>query len=227
MSLPALKKDSLPKAPPLYKLLGPSFILLGLGLGSGELILWPYLTANYGFGIIWGALLGISLQFFINMEISRYTLATGESVFVGLTRKLGLIAPIWFILSTLIPWMWPGIIASAGTLVASLLGITYRPILPILMLIAIGIIYSVGSVIYKTQEQLQKLVILVGVPFILLLTLYIAKPTDWGFLIQGIAGQGQGYWLIPAGISAATFLAAFAYAGAGGNLKLGQCLYVL
>jgi len=54
----------MPRAPKLKKILGPSFVLLGLGLGSGELILWPYLTAHWGLGILWGALLGISFQFF-------------------------------------------------------------------------------------------------------------------------------------------------------------------
>jgi len=98
----------LPKPPPLKKLIGPSFILLGLGLGSGELILWPYLASNYGFGIIWGAVLGITLQFFINMEIERYTLVTGESIFVGLSRKFKKIAPMWFLISTFLPWIWPG-----------------------------------------------------------------------------------------------------------------------
>src|SRR3989304_8070558 len=103
-----LEKKELPQAPALRKLIGPSFILLGLGLGSGELILCPYLTSNFGLGIIWAAVLGITLQFFLNMEIVRYTLVTGESVFVGLTRKFGRITPFWFIASTLIPWMWPG-----------------------------------------------------------------------------------------------------------------------
>src|SRR3989338_2634047 len=103
-----------PQAPPLRRLIGPSFILVGLGLGSGELILWPFLSSNYGMGIIWGAFLGITFQFFINMEIERYALITGESVFVGLARKLGKFAPIWFIFSTLIPWMWPGIVASSA-----------------------------------------------------------------------------------------------------------------
>ena len=106
----------LPKPPPLKKLIGPSFILLGLGLGSGELILWPYLASNYGFGIIWGAVLGITLQFFINMEIERYTLVTGESIFVGLSRKFKKIAPMWFLISTFLPWIWPGIIASSASL---------------------------------------------------------------------------------------------------------------
>lgn len=224
--LAPLKKANLPVSPSLFKLLGPSFILLGLGLGSGELILWPYLASQHGLGIIWGAVLGITLQFFINMEIARYTLATGESVFVGLTRKLGRITPLWFIFSTLLPWMWPGIIASSATLIASLLGIPYSPWIAIVLLLLIALIYTLGPVIYKTQETLQKAVIMLGVPFVFALALYFAKPIHWEALAAGIVGQGEGFWLIPTGLSAATFLAAFAYAGAGGNLNLGQSLYI-
>src|SRR3972149_3016511 len=86
-TLSPLNKQELPAPWPLRKLIGPSFIILGVGLGSGELILWPYLSSNFGLGIIWAALLGITFQFFINMEIERYTLITGESIFVGLTRS--------------------------------------------------------------------------------------------------------------------------------------------
>lgn len=226
MSLPSLKKAKLKKAPPLLSLLGPSFILLGLGLGSGEVILWPYLSSHYGLGIIWGAVLGITLQFFINMEIARYTLATGESVFVGLSRRHGILSPVWFLLSTIIPWMWPGIIASSATLFAAFLGINYSAIIPIIFLLLIGIIYTLGPVIYKTQESLQKIVILLGVPFVFGLAIYFAHTNDWLELAKGLVGSGNGYFLIPVGISGATFLAAFAYAGAGGNLNLGQSLYV-
>ena len=102
-------------APPLRKLIGPSFILLGLGLGSGEVILWPYLSSNWGLGIAWGALLGILFQFFINMEIERYALLRGESVFVGLGRRWKAV-PYWLIFSTLVGFGWPGIIASSAFL---------------------------------------------------------------------------------------------------------------
>src|SRR3989338_5567417 len=98
MNLNPLNNKELPPALSLLKLLGPSFIILGLGLGSGEIILWPYLTSNYGMGIIWGALLGITFQFFMNMEIERYALAHGESVFVGLARELRWIS-FWFLRS--------------------------------------------------------------------------------------------------------------------------------
>ncbi len=226
MKLSPLSKNKLPKPPRLRSLIGPSFIILGVGLGSGELILWPYLSSNFGMGIIWAALLGITFQFIINMEIERYTLATGESVFVGLIRKLGIFAPIWFIVTTFIPWMWPGIIAASATTLSKALGMEYSAYVGIGLLLLLGFLYSLGSVVYKTQESIQKAIILLGVPFVFLITLYFTKVDDWLALSSGLIGKGEGYWLFPEGLPFATFLAALAYAGAGGNLNLAQSLYI-
>lgn len=214
----------IPQPPNLRKLLGPSFILLGLGLGSGEVILWPYLSSNYGLGIAWGALIGILFQFFINMEIERYALARGESVFVGLTRRWKWV-PYWLIISTLIGFGWPGIIASSSYLFSSIFG-GESTLLAIIFLILIGIILSIGKHIYTTVEKFAQIVIAIGVPAVLLLTVYMAEPAHWSELIRGVAGNGNGYSFLPAGIPLASFLAAFAYSGAGGNLNLAQSSYV-
>ncbi|KKW43051.1 MAG: hypothetical protein UY92_C0001G0065 [Candidatus Magasanikbacteria bacterium GW2011_GWA2_56_11] len=214
----------LPSPPPFKALLGPSFILLGLGLGSGEVILWPYLASNWGLGIVWGAVLGITFQFFINMEIERYSLARGESVFVGLARRWAWV-PYWLILSTIIGFGWPGIIASSAFLFSSVLGGDSTAV-AIALLILIGIILSTGKYIYPTIERFSQAIILIGVPSIVLLTLYLAAGTDWSELLRGIVGQGRGYSFLPVGIPLATFLAAFAYSGAGGNLNLTQSSYI-
>lgn len=225
MSLKPLQTNILPAAPPLRKLIGPSFIILGLGLGSGEIILWPYLASNYGMGIIWGALLGLTFQFFMNMEIERYALAHGESVFVGLARKFRWIS-IWFLLSTFIPWVWPGIAASSAKLLGTVLGIQDTQYLAIGMLIVIGLILSLGPILYKTVETLQKTLIAIGVPTVFLLSIILAKPEHWTALAKGSVGIGDGYFFLPEGIAIASFLAALAYAGAGGNLNLAQAFYV-
>ncbi|MCX7928245.1 MAG: Nramp family divalent metal transporter [Patescibacteria group bacterium] len=217
---------NLPDPLPLKKLIGPSFIILGMGLGSGELILWPYLSVNFGLGIIWAAVLGITLQFFINMEIERYTLATGESIFAGLKRKYGIFMPYWFIVTTLIPWIWPGITASAATVLAKSIGIEYSRTIGIILLFGIGIIYGLGNIVYKTQETVQKAIILIGVPFVLLITFVSAKAKDWLSLAQGLVGKGENYWFLPEALPWAIFLSALAFAGAGGNLNLAQSLYV-
>lgn len=224
--LAPFENKDVPYALPLHKLIGPSFIILGVGLGSGELILWPYLSSNFGLGIIWAAVLGITFQFFINMEIERYTLATGESVFVGLTRKFGKGMPYWFIATTLLPWMWPGIIASSATVFAAGLGIPYSKYIGMFLLLFLGGLYSLGKVVYKTQEKVQKAIILLGVPFVFLVTLFFVKPVDVEALSLGLAGFGEGYWLLPQALPIATFLSALAYAGAGGNLNLAQSLYI-
>lgn len=225
-SLAPLKTADMPPALRLRDLIGPSFIILGVGLGSGELILWPYLASNFGMGIIWAAVLGITFQFFINMEIERYTLITGESIFVGLTRKYGKFTPGWFIFSTLAPWIWPGIAASSATVLAHAMGIPYSGLIGAILLILMGVLYSLGTVVYKTQEQIQKGIIMLGVPFIFIITLLFAKPVHWEALARGMVGGGDNFWFLPVGLPIATFLGALAYAGAGGNLNLAQSLYV-
>jgi len=225
MSIKPLKIKILPKALPLKKLIGPSFIILGLGLGSGEIILWPYLTSHYGMGIIWGALLGITFQFFMNMEIERYALAHGESIFVGFARKVKLL-PTWFLISTFIPWIWPGIAASSAKIIGSLFGLENTQYLAIVFLVTMGLILSLGPVLYKTVENLQKILITIGVPSIFGLSIILAKQTHWEALAKGIVGIGHNYHFLPASIPMASFLAALAYAGAGGNLNLAQSFYV-
>ena len=223
--LEPLEQREIPEPPKLKDLIGPSFILLGLGLGSGEIILWPYLSANYGLGIIWAAVLGITFQFFLNMEIERYTIATGESVFVGLSRKFGKISPIWFIGCTFLPWIWPGITASAATVLGSAFGLSYSKYIGVALLIIMGILLSAGEIVYKTQERIQKAIILVGVPFIFILAIAFTKASGWIALGKGVVGIGEGFKFLPKGIPIATFLGALAYAGAGGTLNLAQSLY--
>lgn len=210
---------------PLRKLIGPSFVILALGLGSGEIILWPYLASNYGLGIIWGALLGITFQYFINMEIERYALVKGESVFVGIA-KLWRGAPIWFIVSTFAGFGLPGIIAASAKVFATITGIPDFRWVAVVSLILIGLILSSGKTVYGLMEKLTKTVILFCVPIIFILAVLLSTQADWTALFQGFIGRGNGYTLLPEGIALATFLGAFAYAGAGGNLNLTQSIYV-
>ncbi len=221
----AQPKKSFPKAISFAKIIGPSFILLGLGLGSGEVILWPYLVSNYGLGIIWAAVLGILFQFFINMEVERYSLLRGESIIVGYYRKFKGVT-FWLLFSTLIPWVWPGIVASSAKIFGNLIGYNNFNHLGILLLLIIGAILTAGKVLYKTIETFQKILIFISIPTILFLTYYLSDPLDYIRLAEGFIGLGEGYFLIPAGISLATLLSAFAYSGAAGNLNLAQSYYV-
>lgn len=214
-----------PETIPLKKMMGPSFIILALGLGSGEVILWPYLSSNFGLGIAWGALMGITFQFFINMEIERYALVKGESVFVGLNRMFSW-AAYWFILSTFIGFGIPGIIAASAKVLGFVIGVEEFRWIAIAFMIIIGLILSIGKTVYDMMENITKIIIFAGIPFILILAVILSTKQDWLALFQGFVGQGDGYTFLPPGIALATFFAAFAYSGAGGNLNLTQSIYI-
>lgn len=214
-----------PKPISLWKMIGPSFIILAFGLGSGELILWPYLVANHGLGIVWAALVGLTCQYFINMEIERYALVRGESVFVGLSKHLRFV-PYWFIASTFVGFGLPGIIAASAQTIALSVGLTEFKWLAIALLILLGLILSAGTTVYGLMERLTKIVILTAVPLLLILVILIVRDEQLLDFGRGLLGYGPNYRFLPAGISLATFLAAFAYSGAGGNLNLAQSIYI-
>ena len=105
-------------------------------------------------------------------------------------------------------------------------GIAETHFIAIGMLVLMGLILTLGPILYKTMEKFSMILIGLGVPAIFVLTVYLANSADWTSLFKGIIGIGEGYNFLPAGIPIASFLAAFAFSGAGGNLNLAQSFYI-
>lgn len=116
-NLPPLRYRDMPEAPHWRKLVGPSIILAGLALGSGEFIFWPFLTYKSGFVFFWACMLGVVTQFFMNLEIERWTLATGESAITGFCRMSRHWAWVLLIMNV-VPWIWPGWATGASMLLS-------------------------------------------------------------------------------------------------------------
>jgi hypothetical protein len=68
-------------------MLGPGLILGGAAIGGGEWLVGPEVTAKYGGALLWLATLSIIGQVIYNLEISRYTLYSGEPIFTGKFRS--------------------------------------------------------------------------------------------------------------------------------------------
>jgi hypothetical protein len=67
--------------------IGPSLIALGVSIGSGEWISGPLAVSKSGFiGIGWVILVSAILQVFYNVELARFTVATGEVPVVAFGR---------------------------------------------------------------------------------------------------------------------------------------------
>ncbi|MCA9381050.1 Nramp family divalent metal transporter [Candidatus Dojkabacteria bacterium] len=219
-------KKTIPKAPKLtLAFIGPGIVLIAMGLGSGEFILWPYLVAQFGFGVIWGALVGITAQYFVSNESGRYTLSTGGSVYTAFA-KLNKLIPSWFIISTFASFAWPGIIGAGGTIFAHLFDIADARIPTIVMLLIIGLLLTFSGKVYTNLKNLQKFFVAVSIPVLFFIALALVDLDTITNITKGLVGIGNNYFLFPEGIPLMAFLGAVAYSGAAGNLILSHSFYV-
>src|ERR671910_2892415 len=218
-NLPPLEVRELPEPLPLGKLIGASVILLATALGSGELLIWPYITTQAGVGLLWLATLGFLSQYFLNMEIERYTLATGETAVTGFSRfwkPWGIV----FALGAILPNAFPGWASSAATSLTFLFGLsdTTVPWIVTILLISIGLAITVSPVVYNTIERVEMVLVVIIVAFLGLAIVIATDLSAWTGIVteapEGIANFPR--YVNEIGI--ATILGAIAFAGGANNL---------
>jgi hypothetical protein len=226
--LPAMDEyKDLPDPEPLRKYLGASVILLATALGSGELIIWPYVTSQAGVGLLWLAFVGFSAQYFINMEVERYTLATGETAVTGFSRMWkwwGLV----FILGSVLPNTIPGWASSAATMFGYLFGLSEGavPIVTTIFLLAIALSITLSPVVFNTLEKVELGLVAIIVVFLLVAIVIATDLSAWTGIVtkapQGVANLPR----YLAEIGTTTIFGAVVFAGAGGCNNLVQSNYI-
>ena len=222
-NLPAMPYRDMPPPLSLGKVLGPSVILAGLGVGSGEYILWPFMTSTVGLGFLWAAVLSVTVQYFLNMEIERYTLATGETAVAGFVRfwkPWGLL----FCLFTIIPNMWPGWGTSGVTILTFLLGGGNVPLITIGVLVASGIALTASPVVYQTLEKAQFFKVGLTLLFLAIAIVAAINPSAWAELPAVVTHIG---WFPDTSIIPVSLvLSGLVFAGAGGVNNLAQSNWI-
>lgn len=208
-SRPPLAVEDLPTPEEVYRvrrigvdqligfILGPSLIALAISIGSGEWLIGPLNVAKYGFmGIGWVILLSAVLQVFYNVELARFTLATGEVPVVAFGR----IPPgyfLWVPLALLVFYMafiLGGWATSAG---AGLFALFYgRPYqageLETVRLIGIGLLLSTylfvipGRRIVRTLEAVMGSIMAFVLIGIVLITLVVVPFDYWGTALASL-----------------------------------------
>ena len=219
--LPEREVRDLPDPPRNYwRLVGPGIVAGGVGLSSGEFVLWPYIASQVGLILLWGALVGCITQFFLNMEVERYTLATGETAVTGFNRfwkHWGLVFAILAYFANL----WPGWAISAATLGSYLFG-GDAPTIAIVMLLIIGFSLTFAPVIYVALERLIFVKVGAVMTLAVLGMIFAIEPESWRALPVGMLSFGR----IPEGLSIALIFGAIAFAGSGGAQNLCQSNWI-
>ncbi|MEV1175236.1 Nramp family divalent metal transporter [Nonomuraea sp. NPDC049784] len=223
--LPSVTVRDLPDPPrSKWRIIGPGLVGAGVGLASGEFILWPYIASQVGLIFIWGAAIGIITQWFLNMEIERYTLATGETALTGFSRMWkhwGLV----FVVMTLCSNLWPGWVTTSATMVTYLTGSGAGSVrwIAIGMLLVIALGLTLAPVIYTVLERVIFVKIVLVATLIVVAVLFAINADSWVQLGKGMT-VGARFPVPPLEFS--VLMGAIAYAGAGGGQNLCQSNWI-
>jgi len=212
---------------------GPGIIVLGASIGSGEFLLGPAAFVRHGLSILWVTLAAIILQTIFNLELMRYTLATGEPVFTGFMRTRPS-STLWAWVYAILYFLQVGWPAWAGTAAGAIFFLFEKRIATpadVNVVYAIGIatflgcvaILLVGRRIERTLEVLNWILVLVGLgSFLGLALMFVPLPT-WISALSGLAGfstERGSFYFLPEGANFFLLGALVAYSGAGGATNL-------
>jgi hypothetical protein len=223
--LPPMPIRKLPEAPQAAHIIGPAMILVALGVGLGETFLWPRLVIVFGPNIRWMFLVGVALQTVVMLEMARYAMATGESIFFGAARIWQPIMWLFFVTAIAV-YIWPGHISTGADALEELTGIPWQ-LSASLGLVIIGLMFTVVKVVYNIVEAV--LAFLVGVLVIgsAIVAAIVGNLSDLGQTLEGLVRFDYG---IPhAAVTAAWFpiiVGSIAFAGPSGMQQMWYTLWL-
>lgn len=225
---PPWQIDTLPDPPPpperqrWTQLIGPGLLMVGANIGGGEWLFGPLVTAQYGGQILWLATIAILVQVAYNLSVMRYTLYTGETIFVGFFRTPpGPLVWTLFYLAFEFGSVWPYLSANAAVPLASVLlgrlptaadGSFVRTLSYAIFLTAfVPLIF--GGKIYSALERVMVTKLALILSYLGIVAIFFVSPATWWEILSGFFRFGS----LPAGDFNWATLAAFAaVAGAGG-----------
>jgi hypothetical protein len=236
--LPAWKTNELPEPPRPHGLswlgvVGPGVIVLGASIGSGEFLLGPAAFVNYGLTLMWVTAVATLLQTIFNLELMRWTLATGEPAITGFMRTKPH-SSFWAWVYAILYFLQTGWPAWAGAAAGAVYFLAFRQLAgaeqaELIYWIGVGMfavcvaILLFGRRIERTLEVLNWILVVAIMTTFLVLGLMFVAPATWAAAITGLVGYDPatgGFVFIPEGVDFFLLSAVAAYSGAGGVVNL-------
>ncbi|MGD8779715.1 MAG: Nramp family divalent metal transporter [Ignavibacteria bacterium] len=207
----------------LLKTIGPGLLIAATGVGAGDLAGGAFAGSKLGMAVLWAVLLGAFFKFVITEGLTRYQLATGDTLLEGLFKNYGKPVEIFFLVYLLI-WSF-----SVGSALISASGVATHALIPVFDSadtgkIVWGIILSiVGLVIvllgnYESFEKLMSYC--VGLMFLtVLITAAFIRP-DFFELVKGTFIPTIPDYINPEGSNQGVIWTLALMGGVGGTLTI-------
>jgi hypothetical protein len=216
-----------------FSAIGPGVIALGVSIGSGEFLLGPAAFVKYGLSLLWVVGVASLLQTLLNVELMRYTMATGEPIVTGFMRtRPHATFWAWFYASLYFLQMgWPGWAGAAAGAVffvsakrlplATESGVVYA--IGVTLFLLCALILTFGRRIERTLEYLNWIMVSVIIGGLGVLALIFVPAATWLAALVGFAGfntHSGSFSFVPAGADFFLIGAFAAYTGGGGVANL-------
>jgi hypothetical protein len=216
-----------------FSAIGPGVIVLGVSIGSGEFLLGPAAFVKHGLSLLWVVGVASVLQTLLNVELMRYTLATGEPVFTGFmrTRPSSTFWAWFYSIAYFLQMGWPGWAGAAAGAVFFLFakrlpgqdeaGLVYGIGVTLFLMCAMILLF--GRRIERTLEYLNWILVALILGGFGALALLFVPASTWGAALAGFIGldvQSGSFQFVPAGADFFLLGAFAAYVGGGGVANL-------
>ncbi len=236
--LPPWTPADLPPAPSPKGLgwlaaVGPGVIVLGISIGSGEFLLGPAAFVKNGLTLLWVTTAAVLLQTIFNLELMRYTLATGEPALTGFMRSKPS-SSFWAWFYSILYFLQTGWPAWAANAAGALFFLWARRLAGpgdawILYWIGVStflvtvLILLVGRRIERTLEILNWVLIAWILGSFLIIALIFVPIDVWVAGAAGLVGfdpKAGSFALLPANVDPVLLASLVAYSGCGGMTNL-------
>ncbi len=217
------------KEPPVgwkasFRYLGPGLILSASIVGSGELIVTTALGAQAGFVLLWLVIISTLVKVAVQVELARWTIATGEPALSGYNKvppkigRIGWVNLLWVLLALSKLLQLGGIIGGIAAAFSILLPIGGDPLGPVSLTVWTCVL-AVASIalLYSNRYSLieRGAVTLVVIFTVITVLIAIGLPLTPFAYSGGDLASGLTF-LIPAGAIGAA-VAMFGITGVGAD----------
>ncbi|MFY0407698.1 Nramp family divalent metal transporter [Solicola sp. PLA-1-18] len=213
MSQDASPQTDETSGPPRWKVIGPGLVVAATGVGAADLVATLVAGANYGYTLLWVAVLGAILKVILVEGAGRYSLATGRTIFEG-WRSLGPWTT-WYFAPYIVIW---GFVYGATAMSSSALPIvTLFPDLSLRVVAIVSGLLGLALVWFGSYATFEKVItVFVGIMFVTVIGAAIVAVPNLGEIVLGfrpiIPGGSLIYVLgLAGGVGGTITLAAYGY----------------